>query len=278
MNVRLPPGVQVTAVRAFRSAEPARALEAHPDELAVEEPLEIRVAGDPLAVTMRTPGHDHELVAGFLLGEGLIRSRADLGGIHHCARPDSEGAHNTIDVLPAPGTVLSIEATRRGTLTTSSCGVCGRQMIDDLLKRLRPAPASALFGRSFIAGLSSELAKQQPSFERTGGLHAAGIALEGEGLCVVREDIGRHNAVDKAIGRLLLDDRLPARDALLVVSGRSSFEIVQKALAAGLCGVVGVSAPSSLAMSTAARFGLLLCGFARGDAFNVYAGAERLAD
>ncbi|HEX2669896.1 MAG TPA: formate dehydrogenase accessory sulfurtransferase FdhD, partial [Polyangiaceae bacterium] len=120
-------------------------------------------------------------------------------------------------------------------------------------------------------------ARQQPSFERTGGLHAAGIAVPGHGLAVVREDIGRHNAVDKAIGRLLLDDRLPAPDALLVVSGRTSFEIVQKALAAGLCGVVGVSAPSSLAMSTAARFGLLLCGFARGDAFNVYAGAERLA-
>lgn len=278
MNVRLPPGVQVAAVRAFRSAESARALEPHPDELAVEEPLEIRVAGDPLAVTMRTPGHDHELVAGFLLAEGLIRSRADLGGIHHCARPDLEGAHNTIDVLSAPGTVLSIESTRRGTLTTSACGVCGRQMIDDLLKRMQPAPASAPFSRSFIAGLSSELAKQQPSFERTGGLHAAGIALPGKGLCVVREDVGRHNAVDKVIGRLLLDDRLPVRDALLVVSGRTSFEIVQKALAAGLCGVVGVSAPSSLAMSTAARFGLLLCGFARGKAFNVYAGAERLAD
>lgn len=278
MNVRLPPGTQVTPVRALRSAEPTRALEAHPDELAVEEPLEIRVAGDALAITMRTPGHDHELVAGFLLAEGLIRSRSDLGGIHHCARTDLEGAHNSIDVLPAPGTVLSIESTRRGTLTTSACGVCGRQMIDDLLKRLQPAPPSAPFSRSFIAGLSSALAKQQPNFERTGGLHAAGIALAPEGLRVVREDIGRHNAVDKVIGRLLLDDQLPAQGALLVVSGRTSFEIVQKALAAGLSGVVGVSAPSSMAMSTAARFGLLLCGFARGDAFNVYAGAERLAD
>jgi len=199
-----------------------------------------------------------------------------LGGIHHCARPDSEGAHNTIDVLPGPGTVLSIETTRRGTLTTSACGVCGRQMIDDLLRRLRPAPPSAPFARSFIAGLSGELSKQQPSFQRTGGMHAAGIALTGSGLCVVREDVGRHNAVDKAIGRLLLDARLPASGAILVVSGRTSFEIVQKALAAGLSGVVGVSAPSSLAVSTAARFGLLLCGFARGDAFNVYAGADRL--
>jgi len=256
---------------------PNGALEGQPDELAVEEPLEIRVAGEPLAVTMRTPGHDHELVAGFLLAEGLIRSRADLGGIHHCARPGAEGAHNTIDVLPAPGTVLELDATRRGTLTTAACGMCGRKLIDDLLARLRPAAPAARFSQSFIAGLPGELQQQQPGFQRTGGLHAAGIALNAGGLCVVREDVGRHNAVDKAIGRLLLDGRLPALGAVLVVSGRTSFEIVQKALAAGLAGVVGVSAPSSLAVSTAARFGLLLCGFARGDAFNVYAGAERLA-
>lgn len=278
MNVRLRPSVQVAAVHALRAAPSARGLEPHPDEVAVEEPLEIRVAGDPLAVTMRTPGHDHELVAGFLLAEGLIRTRADLGGIQHCGRAQTDGARNTIDVLPAPGAVLAVEFTRRGTLTTAACGVCGRQMIDDLLNRMQPAPPSAPFNRSFVAGLSSELAKQQPSFERTGGLHAAGLARERGGLCVVREDIGRHNAVDKAIGRLLLDDQLPAPGALLVVSGRTSFEIVQKALAAGLSGVVGVSAPSSLAVSTAARFGLLLCGFARGDTFNVYAGAERLAD
>ncbi len=269
--------MQVAAVDAWRSKAPSDALDRHPDELAVEEPLEIRVASEPLAITMRTPGHDHELVAGFLLAEGLIQSRADLGGIHHCARPGSEGAHNTIDVLPAPGAVLELDATRRGTLTSSACGMCGRKLIEDLLERLRPPAPSPPFSRSFIAGLSSELAQQQPSFQRTGGLHAAGVALNGSGLCVVREDVGRHNAVDKAIGRLLLDARLPALGALLVVSGRVSFEIVQKALAAGLAGVVGVSAPSSLAVSTASRFGLLLCGFARGEAFNVYAGRERLA-
>lgn len=277
MSARIAPGVQVAAVDAWRSAPPSSALQCHPDELAVEEPLEIRISGEPLAVTMRTPGHDHELVAGFLLAEGLIGSRADLGGIHHCARPGTEGAHNTIDVLPAPGTVLEIDATRRGTLTTSACGMCGRKLIDDLLARLRPAPASLPLSQAFIGGLSAELAKQQPSFQRTGGLHAAGVASSAAGLGVVREDVGRHNAVDKAIGRLLLDDQLPIPGAVLVVSGRVSFEIVQKALAAGLSGVVGVSAPSSLAVSTAARFGLLLCGFARGKAFNVYAGAERLA-
>ncbi len=276
LNPRPAPTVQVAAVDAWRSAPPGAALENHPDELAVEEPLEIRIAGEPLAITMRTPGHDHELVAGFLLAEGLIRSRADLGGIHHCARLGSEGAHNTIDVLPAPGAVLEVETTRRAMLTASACGMCGRKLIDDLLERLRPAAPSAPFSQSFIAGLSTELGKQQPSFQRTGGLHAAGIALAAGGLCVVREDVGRHNAVDKAIGRLLLDGQLPTPGAVLVVSGRTSFEIVQKALAAGLSGVVGVSAPSSLAVSTAARFGLLLCGFARGARFNVYAGAERL--
>jgi len=277
VSARVASGVQVAAVDAWRAVLPSGALQSHPDELAVEEPLEILVAGDPLAVTMRTPGYDHELVAGFLLAEGLIRSRADLGGMHHCARPGTEGAHNTIDVLPAPGTVLEIDATRRGTLTTSACGMCGRKLIDDLLTRLRPAPPSLPFSQAFIGGLAAELAKQQPSFQRTGGLHAAGVATSDAGLSVVREDVGRHNAVDKAIGRLLLDDRLPMPSAVLVVSGRVSFEIVQKALAAGLCAVVGVSAPSSLAVSTATRFGLLLCGFARGAAFNVYAGAERLA-
>ncbi|HEY3254875.1 MAG TPA: formate dehydrogenase accessory sulfurtransferase FdhD, partial [Polyangiaceae bacterium] len=238
MNARLAPSVQVATVDAWRS-RPNGTLVVHPDEVAREEPLEIRIAGEPLTVTMRTPGHDHELVAGFLLAEGIIASRADLGGIQHCARPGTEGAQNTIDVLPAPGAVLEAEATRRGTLTTSACGVCGRKLIDDLLERLRPAAPCPPFSRSFIARLSGELEKQQPSFQRTGGLHAAGIALGSAGLCVVREDVGRHNAVDKAIGRLLLDGRLPTLGALLVVSGRTSFEIVQKALAAGLSGVVG---------------------------------------
>lgn len=269
---------QVISVETLRS-EPHCTLSARWDELCVEEPLEIRVAGEPLATTMRTPGHDHELVAGFLLAEGLIRSRADLGTIMHCGQLGAEGFGNAIDVLPAPGTVLDLDAlghTRRGTLTTSSCGMCGRTMISDLLTRLTPAPPCEPFPRSFIASLASALRAKQPAFERTGGLHAAGIARANQGLVSVREDVGRHNAVDKVIGRQLLDGLLPLHGALLVVSGRTSFEIVQKALAAGLAGVVGVSAPSSLAVSTAARFGLLLCGFARSTTFNIYAGAHRL--
>jgi FdhD protein len=268
----------ILGIDAWRS-EDGRALAPRADELSVEEPLEIRIAGETLAVTMRTPGHDRELAAGFLLAERLVRSRAELGGIAHCGRLGHEGYGNVIEVTPAPGVVLELDAlagARRGTLTTAACGVCGRRLLDDLTATLAP-PAPARFEHAFIAGLSSGLRAQQPHFDRTGGLHAAGIAEPSAGFLVVREDVGRHNAVDKAVGRLLLDGRLPASGCALVVSGRTSFEIVQKAVAAGIPAVVGISAPSSLAVSTAARFGVLLCGFARGGAFNVYAGSERLA-
>jgi FdhD protein len=154
--------------------------------------------------------------------------------------------------------------------------VCGRRLVDDLVQKLAPPPACEPFEPAFVAALPEELRARQPCFERTGGLHAAGIARPGAGFLVVREDVGRHNAVDKAIGRLCLDGQVPVAGALLVVSGRTSFEIVQKALAAGLAGVVGISAPSSLAVSTAERFDLLLCGFVRSRGFNVYAGAARL--
>lgn len=268
----------VVGIETWRS-EPGRELTAQSDTLSVEEPLEIRIAGDPLAVTMRTPGHDHELAAGFLFAEGLIRSRSDLGTLSHCGRLGAEGAGNALDVLPAPGVALDAEAlahSRRGTLTTAACGVCGRRVLDDLAAALRAPPPSAPLARDFIARLPAELGQKQPNFARTGGLHAAGIVSPAHGWLAVREDVGRHNAVDKVVGRLLLDGRLPATGAVLVVSGRTSFEIVQKALAAGVAGVVGVSAPSSLAVATAARFGLLLCGFAREGAFNVYAGVERM--
>ena len=265
-------------VDAWRS-EPEAALVPRSELLSVEEPLEIRISDETLAITMRTPGHDAELAAGFLLAEGLIHSREDLGSMAHCGRVGEAGTGNTLNVTPAPGTHIDVDAlehARRGTLTTAACGVCGRRLVDDLVARLRaPAQAQPL-ERAFIAALPAALRDHQPAFELTGGLHAAGIAFPGEGLAVVREDVGRHNAVDKAVGRLLLDRRLPATGGVLVVSGRTSFEIVQKALAAGVAGVVGISAPSSLAVSTAERFGLLLCGFARGGTFNVYAGAARL--
>jgi FdhD protein len=252
---------------------------ARQDEVAIEEPLEIRVAGEALAVTMRTPGHDHELAAGLLLSEGIVSSADQLGSIAHCGRPGDDDWGNVIEVSAAPGCVLEPEAqsrARRGTLTSSACGVCGRKTIDDLVARSGPVDSSARVARRGLAGIGDRLRTRQPAFERSGGLHAAGLCtLEGE-LLLVREDIGRHNAVDKIVGRLLLDRALPASDRLLVVSGRASFEIVQKAVAAGIVAVAAISAPSSLAIATAARAGVLLCGFCRGEGFNVYAGRDRL--
>jgi FdhD protein len=252
--------------------------EARSDAVAVEEPLEIRISGDPLLVTMRTPGHDHELCAGLLLAEGLIETVADLTGITHCGRPGDEGYGNTIDATLAPGVVIDesrFEA-RRGTIVSASCGVCGRRAIDDLLRNAAPLACGTRFRAETLVGLTRQLRHQQPNFDRTGGLHAAGIADANGQYRVVREDIGRHNATDKSIGRLLLDNALPASDCVLVVSGRTSFEIVAKAWRAGIPAIASVSAPSSLAITTAARAGLLLLGFAREDAFNVYAGASRL--
>jgi FdhD protein len=248
------------------------------DQVAVEEPLEIRIAGDALAVTMRTPGHDHELVAGFLLAEGLLHTRDDLGGVAHCGRPGDEGYGNVIDVTAPPGSVLNEDKarSRRGTLTTSACGVCGRTTIADLVTRLAPPQPSARFERTLLLSLSERLREKQPNFARTGGVHAAAVVRADGELWITREDVGRHNAVDKAIGRALLDGALPLATELLLVSGRPSFEIVQKAAAAGLPAVVGVSAPSSLSIATAEALGMLLVGFARSGSYNVYAGAGRL--
>lgn len=250
------------------------------DEVAVEEPLEIRLAGDTFAVTMRTPGHDAELVAGLLLAEGLIGSRRDLGSMAHCGRPGEEGYGNVLEVTPTPGSAFDPErarSLRRELPTSSACGVCGRATIDDLCARLPTPQDTTRFDPALLGELPELLRDHQANFARTGGLHAAAIADASGSLSHVREDVGRHNAVDKTIGRHLLDGALPLSGRLLVVSGRTSFEIVQKAVSAGLSGVVGVSAPSSLAIDTAQRFGLLLVGFARGKTYNVYSGAERLA-
>ena len=246
------------------------------DEVVVEEPLEIRVAGDSLAITMRTPGHDQELAAGFLLAEGVIEGRHQLGGVAHCGKPGDEGWGNVIDVLPAPGSVFDVERTRRGILTSAACGVCGRRSVDDLLSRAPPLDDPVRVGRSVLAGLAETLRGEQKNFQRTGGLHAAALADADGRLLIVREDVGRHNAVDKLFGRLLLDNALPASGRILLVSGRTSFEIVQKAVVARAPIVVAVSAPSSLAIATARNAGLTLVGFARHGSFNVYAGAERV--
>jgi FdhD protein len=245
------------------------------DEIAVEEPLEIRVSGDPLAITMRTPGNDRELVLGFLWAEGVIASLADVGSVAHCGRTGDPGRQNTIDVTPAPGARLALPdgiGARRGTLTTSACGVCGRRSIDDLLARCVPLGESARLSRAAAVRAVESLRASQPLFARTGGCHGAALADATGALVATFEDVGRHNAVDKLVGARLLAGGLPAREHTLVVSGRTSFEIVQKALAAGIPHVVGISAPSSLAIDTARRAGVTLLGFVRGGDLVVYAG------
>jgi FdhD protein len=249
------------------------------DDIAVEEPLEIRVAGDPLAITMRTPGDDRELALGFLYAEGVIASLDDIGSVAHCGHVGEEGFGNVIDVLPAPGTVLAperVQGARRGTVVSAACGVCGRLTIDDLAARCRPIDDAATIDAATLAGLMGALRGEQRVFARTGGVHAAGLFDPSAQLIVLREDIGRHNAVDKVVGHLVLARALPARGRVLAVSGRASFEIVQKAVMAGIPILASVSAASSLAIDLAARMNITLASFVRDGAMNVYSGRERI--
>jgi FdhD protein len=234
------------------------------DEVAVEEPLEIRVEGEPLAVTMRTPGNDEELALGFLYGEGLIEGPAEAG-------PGADLAANTIEVAGP----LRRDPGARRFYATSSCGVCGKGALEEVAVHSPPLPGGPTVERSLLASLPARLS--QPAFERTGGLHATGLFSSGGELLLSREDVGRHNAMDKVVGRALLEGWLPLHDRILCVSGRLGFELVQKAAVAGAPIRVGVGAPSSLAIELAADRGLTLCGFARGGAVNVYAGAERVS-
>jgi len=235
------------------------------DEVAVEEPLEIRVDGAPLAVTMRTPGHDEELALGFVHGEGLIDRAHDVG-------PTADLAGNVVEVS---GPLLR-DAGARSFYTSSSCGVCGKGALEEVAVHAEPAAPGPVVARTLLAGLPERLLAAQPGFARTGGLHATGLFDAAGVLLGAREDVGRHNAMDKVIGRALLDGRVPLRELILCVSGRLSFELVQKAAVAGCPILVGVGAPSSLAIALAREQRMSLIGFARGDALNVYAGAERV--
>jgi FdhD protein len=234
------------------------------DVVAVEEPLEIRVDGAPLTVTMRTPGHDEELALGFLHGEGLIDGPRPAG-------PTADLAANVVEVA---GPLLR-EPGARSFYTTSSCGVCGKGALEEVAVHADALPAGPLVPRALLAALPERLT--QPTFERTGGLHATAVFDASGHPLIVREDVGRHNAMDKAIGRALLDGLVPLHGHLLCVSGRLSFELVQKAAVAGAPILVGIGAPSSLAVSLAADRGMTLCGFARAGRVNVYTGAERIA-
>jgi FdhD protein len=242
------------------------------DEVAIEEPLEIRIAGESIATTMRTPGHDQELAAGFLLSEAIVRTRADLKAL-------SATAENGVDVELAPAVEFKRAATRRFGTISSSCGLCGKTSIEFIRQQFPPIdPAAPLqMAEATLLELPDRLRAAQGNFARTGGIHAAGIFEMSSNPVVVREDIGRHNAVDKAIGRAFLDGLLPLSRHVLVVSGRSSLEIVQKALAAGIPIVAAVSAPSSLAINFARESGQTLIGFLRPPTFNVYSHVERIA-
>jgi FdhD protein len=252
-----------------------------PDALAAEEPMELRVGGRPLAVTMRTPGDDVELAHGFLLTEGVITAAADVASARWCDSVDESGAntYNVLDVALAPGVAPPEAGVERNFYTTSSCGVCGKASLDavKLRSRFPPAGDPVRVADTTLYGLPDALRTAQRLFDSTGGLHAAGLFTADGTPLHVREDVGRHNAVDKVLGRALLDGRVPAAGCVLMVSGRASFELVQKAVMAGVPVLAAVSAPSSLAVALAVEAGMTLVGFLRGTAMNVYAGAERIA-
>ncbi|MEA2374888.1 MAG: FdhD protein [Thermoleophilaceae bacterium] len=242
------------------------------DELAVEEPLEIRVDGEPLAVTMRTPGEDEALAVGFLAGEALIAGPADVLEVG----PAADLAANVVEVRTRAGLRRDPAGERRFYLS-SSCGVCGKGALEFVRQEAPPAAPAPPIDPALVARAPAEARRMQRSFERTGGLHATALFDGGDGeLLVLHEDVGRHNAMDKSIGAMLLEGRFPLTGVLACVSGRASFELVQKASLAGLAGVVAVGAPSSLAVQLAAEREMLLCGFVRDGSFNVYAGGSRL--
>jgi FdhD protein len=235
------------------------------DTVAVEEPLEIRIDAQPLAVTMRTPGHDEELALGFLYGEGLIDGPRDVG-------LTEDFAANTVEVRGP----LTREPGERRFYTTSSCGVCGKGALEEVAVHSGPLPDGPAVVRSLVADLPNRL--EQPAFEHTGGVHATGLFTADGVLLHSREDVGRHNAMDKVVGRALLDGIVPLGERILCVSGRLSFELVQKAAVAGAPILVGVGAPSSLAISLAEDRGLTLCGFARRGRMNVYTHPQRILE
>lgn len=248
------------------------------DQLAIEEPLEIRVRGRSIAITMRTPGNDDELAAGFLVSEGLIRERRDIVEIAHCRRGEAADFENTLNVFLAPSVQVDFEKLTRHVFASSSCGLCGKASIETVHQHFAPVESGMKMSRAKILALPERLRKAQPTFAKTGGLHAAAVFDAQGKLIVLREDIGRHNAVDKVIGHGFLRGLLPFEKHLLLVSGRASFEIMQKALAAGVPMICAVSAPSSLAVEFADESGQTLIGFLRGETMNIYAHAERVHD
>lgn len=265
-------GVGVTRVRAgVRTNDRDRA--------ATEEPLEVRLHDKPFSVIMRTPGADRELAAGFLLSEGVLKSADDLGTLEYCTDPTAEHPENIINASLVNGSVESLAkflAERRNVTTNSSCGMCGRLTIDSLKTDLPALVIPWTVPSSTIIDIPDRLRQAQAVFDETGGLHAAGLFTRDGVLETIAEDVGRHNAVDKVIGRMVIQERLPLSNHILFVSGRTSFEIVQKAFIAGIPMLAAVSAPSSLAIELAEECGITLIGFLRGQNFNIYTHPERV--
>lgn len=250
------------------------------DTLVVEEPLEIRVNGSPVTVTMRTPGSDFELAQGFLLTEGLIGERDDVATVRYCAGADTDGAntYNVLDVTLTPGVPAPEVDVTRNFYTTSSCGVCGKASLEAvrLSSRHSPGDDPATVSAAVLSAMPERLREAQKVFATTGGLHGAALFGVDGTLLAAREDIGRHNAVDKVIGWALEGGRIPAAGSVLLVSGRASFELTQKAVMAGIPILAAVSAPSSLAVDLAGQSGLTLVAFLRGDSMNVYSRGDRV--
>lgn len=271
---------QYRGVRVIRVGRAGRGSDGPADDrAAVEEPLEVRLHGKPFAVIMRTPGDDRALAAGFLLSEGVLRGPDDLGAVEHCRHPNRPEGHNVVDVYLLGAAKAGLDERldeRRQVLTNSSCGLCGRLTIDALHTRATPLEPSWTIAASVAASLPERLRERQHVFDGTGGLHAAGLFTPDGRLERSAEDVGRHNAVDKIIGGMLLDERVPLREFALAVSGRASFEIVQKAWVGGIGLICAVSAPSTLAIDLAEDAGITLLGFARDGGFNIYSHPTRV--
>jgi FdhD protein len=251
------------------------------DRAAAEEPLEIRLHGRPFAVVMRTPGLDRELAAGFLLAEGVVRGNEEIGAVEHCRHPQYPDVHNVVDVYllgEAAGRLESMMERRRHVTANASCGICGRVTIESLRQVAPPVAAGAVMPRAIFTSLPARLRERQSVFSDTGGLHGAALFTLTGDLVAAAEDVGRHNAVDKVVGAMLLQDRIPLDRCALVVSGRTSFEIVQKAWAGGVPILCAVSAPSSLAIELAEEAGITLGGFVREGGCNLYSHPHRISD
>ncbi len=281
-SIDRPPG-SVTRINLERRRE------GHPprgrDVVATEEPLEVRIRyakGEDLieravAVTMRTPGDDFDLATGFLYSEGVVESAAEIAEISHCTDRQNPQLFNIVTVTLRPGVSFNPTTIERNFYTTSSCGVCGKATLEALqLRGQKPIDSKLQIPESLLRKLPDALRREQPLFEKTGGIHASGLFDRSGRIEVLREDVGRHNALDKVIGALLMRDELPAKEQILVVSGRASFELVQKAIRAGIPIIAAVGAPSSLAIGTAEEFGATLLGFTGPQGFNIYCGAERI--